>query len=284
MSASLIRAFLRFFEMTQEFALLFWLVLPVNRVCARTKEVIPVIVSMTSFPARIDRAWIAIETICRQSVRPEKFLLVLSREEFESRKIPRRIRRLEGKCLEILWTQQNGFSFDKLLPVLSYYPGRPILTVDDDKLFPRELLRKMYEASIEFPGHVIGARGWIVRRSERDFALRYGENWSRVVEKRQGHDLITPGGNGCLYPPGSLDPRVTNLEAALRECPTADDVWFWAAAQKKGTSTVCLGMPPHRAVHWLRTTPALSAVNEERNDHQLQRAVNYFGLELDHIS
>lgn len=284
MTAILVGKVFRFLEAINDYVLLWWLRLPVRGLSAGRRKTVPVIVSMTSFPARIDQAWIAIETICRQSVRPEKFLLVLGEREFERHNIPGRIRRLEGKWLDILWTEENGFSYDKLLPVLERYPSHPIVTVDDDKLFPRHLLRQLHEASVEFPGHIIGARGWLVRRSARNGDVRYGENWLRVVGHRRGWDLITPGGNGCLYPPGSLDTKVADLRAALRECPTADDIWFWAAAQKKGSPTVCLGLPAHRAVSRLKGSPALSSVNKDKNNEQFQRAINYFNLGLHHIS
>ena len=63
---------------------------------------VPVVVSMTSYPARIESAWIAIESILRQSVTPERFVLVLSKEEFPNKKLPRRISKLRGRGLESL--------------------------------------------------------------------------------------------------------------------------------------------------------------------------------------
>src|SRR5690554_1296956 len=43
-----------------------------------------IIVSLTSFPTRIDKVWLAIETILRQSHKPTQIILWLSKEQFSS--------------------------------------------------------------------------------------------------------------------------------------------------------------------------------------------------------
>ena len=242
----------------------------------RTK--VPVVVSMTSYPARIESAWIAIESILRQSVTPERFVLVLSKEEFPDKKVPRSIARLTGRGLEILWVDHNGRSFDKLLPVIEAFPDTAIITTDDDKIFPPTLLERLYSDHLRSPDSVVGARGWSIRLAGRDDEVHYGQDWVRAVAGERGMHLLMPGGNGCLYPPASLDQTVLDMALALRLCPTADDIWFWASIQRTKTNSVCLGLPPHRPVSQQKDTSALSDVNEEQNDHQFQAVINHFGL------
>src|ERR1019366_6133497 len=43
-----------------------------------------IIVSMTSFPTRIDKVWLVIETILRQTIKPDKIILWLSKDQFSS--------------------------------------------------------------------------------------------------------------------------------------------------------------------------------------------------------
>lgn len=241
-----------------------------------SKPEIPVIASMTTYPPRIGLAWLAIETLLRQSVRPQKLLLVLSEEEFPGGIIPRKLRAQTRRGLELLWVKKNGRSYDKLIPVRQKFPGTSIATFDDDKYFPSNMLADLFHTSLRYPDDVIGSRGWIIREDES--GLHYGSSWERATPGTRGKHLLTPGGNGCLYPPKSMDYGVDDLSMALEVCPTTDDIWFWGAIQRVGSYIVCLGHPAHRPVAALRSTAALSDTNQVDNDAQFQRALDYWGI------
>ena len=275
------RAFLRLAyrisDRLKEALLVLWLSLPMGFLFTATRSV-PVIASLTTYPPRISKSWLAVETLLRQNVKPERLVLVLNTEEFPSRKLPRRIVRQTRRGLEILWAHRNGRSHDKLIPVRAAFPQATIVTFDDDKFFPRDLLEKLTEASDQSPGKVIGARGWEVRRGEVDDEIHFGEGWTRAGPDSSGQHLFLPGGNGCLYPYDSLHAIVDDLDEALRVTPAADDVWFWGALQKNSGQMVCLGLPPHRPVSALKTGPALSALGESENERQFQDALDFFGI------
>ena len=256
------------------------LALPNFRRRGTTSE-IPVIASLTTYPPRIGLAWLAIETLLRQSVRPRKLILVLSEDEFPQKIVPRRIQRQSRRGLEILWVARNGRSYDKLIPVRQRYPGETIVTFDDDKFFPRTLLEELYLASVQNPGSVIGSRGWIIPTDGTE--IHYGANWVRATPGARGRNLFTPGGNGCLYPPSSLDSTCENLDLALEICPTADDIWFWFATQRTGAPTVCLGLKPHRSIRSQKGTPALSAINNTKNDGQFQQMLKRFPRDVNFV-
>jgi len=244
------------------------------------RRTLPLIVSMTSYPARIDDAWIAIESILRQSVKPERFLLVLNLEEFPSQTIPRRIKQQTNRGLEVVWLPRNGRSLDKLLPALREFPARPVVTVDDDKIFPRFLLESLWLKHLECPTHIIGARGWEIR-PDADGKIRFASGWERIHSETSGPHIHLPGGNGNLYPPSTLHPLVLDLDLALRTCPTPDDIWFWAAARKAGSIFTCLGLPAHQPVSRLKEGPSLAALNVGVEDDQFQAAIRVFSLSGD---
>lgn len=244
---------------------------------APQKPEIPVIASMTTYPPRIKSAWISIETLLRQTVRPVKLLLVLSIEEFPTQKLPFRIRAQTRRGLEILWIDRTSGSYDKLIPVRKAFPGATIVTFDDDKHFPSVILEKIYAASRLHPDSVIGSRGWVIR--DDDGQIRYGSNWLRAEPGSKGRHLFMPGGNGCLYPPSSLSPTVDDIALALDLCPTADDIWFWFAAQQARSTLYCLGMKAHRSVGSQRKSPALAEVNESQNEVQFNKMKERFGFD-----
>ena len=256
------------------------LALPNFRRRGTTPE-IPLIASLTTYPPRIGLAWLAIESLLRQSVRPRKLILVLSEDEFPQKIVPRRIQQQSRRGMEILWVARNGRSYDKLIPVRQRYPGETIVTFDDDKFFPRTLLEELYLASVQNPGSVIGSRGWIIPSDGTE--IHYGANWVRATPGERGRNLFTPGGNGCLYPPSSLDSACENLDLALAICPTADDIWFWFATQRTGSPTVCLGLKPHRSIRSQKGTPALSAINITKNDDQFQQMLKRFPRDVNFV-
>lgn len=233
---------------------------------------------MTSYPSRIDHAWIAIESILRQSVSPNRLVLVLNLEEFPDQSVPRRICRQMRRGLEILWVERNGRGLDKLLPTMEKFPDLPIVTVDDDKIFPRGLLQSLWLAHCERPSDIVGARGWQIRRAS-DGTVRFSSNWERIEHKMSGPHIHLPGGNGNLYPPNSLDPLAFDLDSAILTCPTTDDIWFWAAARKANTIFTCLALPPHQPVMRLERGPSLTALNLGVDNQQFQAAIALFSLE-----
>jgi hypothetical protein len=121
----------------------------------------------------------------------------------------------------------------------------------------------------------------VMQNSFTSGELHYGKDWVRAAPGARGRHLFMPGGNGCLYPPISLDTTVQDLDLALRLCPTADDIWFWASLQRTETESICLGMPAHRPVSQQKNTSALSDVNESDNDRQFQSVISHFNLTVD---
>ena len=272
------RFFFAFADSIREYGLLIKLSLPVLRRTEVSQGKPSLVAGMTTYPGRIRHAWIALECLLRQSLPPDRLVLVLSDEEFPGKKIPWRIRNLTRRGLEILWVTQNGKSFDKLLPLVKNHPHATIMTFDDDKYFPPDLVHQLVAAHRAHPDHVIGARGWVIHSAEGSPKVQYGMNWVRALPGAQGRDLFLPGGNGTLYPSGSLDPGVTDLATALELCPTADDIWFWGHIQKQPTRMICLGLPPHRPIQRTSRGSALSSINEARNNIQLQTVIDFLGI------
>ena len=255
----------------------FQIIVNANSRFVPTGQVKPFVVSMTSFPARIRRSWFAIESILQQSVRPERFVLVLADEEFPDRKLPQSFRRLTRRGLEIFWVSEDSKSYDKLIPIWKTDPGLPVMTVDDDKLISQGLLEQLWKAHENFPDAIIGSRGWVIRNTPD--GIHYGQGWARATKSSSPQpNLLLPGGGGVLYPPNCLDERVVDLDAAMDLAPTADDLWFWASALSKETPMICLGVPPLTPTIGQDKTPSLREVNLTANEGQFQAVIEHFQI------
>lgn len=237
-----------------------------------------IVVSLTSFPARISYAWIAIESIFQQDLKPSKVVLVLSEEEFPTKELPRIIREQEARGLEILWTPRNTRSFKKLLPTREKYPDATIVTVDDDIIYEPWRLRKLVEAAKTRPGTIIGHRGWVVTKTHNGLAPYI--TWPKAGPDTPTELVFLTSGGGVLYPPNVLPlDDLFNIDLALQLCPLADDVWFWAIARKAGVPSFCLGNHGIVPIMALTSSPKLETKNRLNggNDVQLAAVIEYFG-------
>jgi hypothetical protein len=228
---------------------------------------------LTSFPARIDNAWIAIESLFQQDFPPQKVILVLSKDEFVNRELPKTIRRQQKRGLEVIWSKGNIRSYKKLLPTKQMYPEAVIMTADDDLCYEPWCLRKLIEASMKNPGVIIGHRGWVVTNQGNEF-LPY-VTWPPANAETPPERCFLTSGAGTLYPPHTLPSDVLlDIDTALEICPTADDIWFWAAARYAKVPLLCLGKKSYIPVRSMRSSPALHTDNTTGGQNDLQiRAV-----------
>ena len=143
-----------------------------------TKERCPkIIVSLTSFPKRINTVSITINTILRQSVKPDKIILWLAKEEFPEgkSKLPEDLLKLEKFGLTIDWCE-NLLSYKKLIPTLRLYPNDIIITADDDIYYEEDWIESLYSKYLQNPEYVY------VRRAIR---VKYdGNNLIRLSDRQ----------------------------------------------------------------------------------------------------
>lgn len=192
-----------------------------------------IIVSLTSFPQRIDKVWMAIETIFRQTVKPDRIILTLSELQFPERKIPQKLIEQTQRGLEIIWTEDDLRSHKKYFYAMQKYPDAIIITIDDDILYEKSLLKKLLDFNKIYPDCIICNWGAIKKGS------KYKE-WENLLFqfKSPSYDVLQIGVGGVLYPSNSLDKEVFKKEVFLEICPLADDIWLNAMAVMNDTKVV----------------------------------------------
>ena len=248
------------------------------------KDSVGPIVSLTSFPARIDSAWIPIECMFQQTLQPSRIILVLSREEFPGTNLPKALRKQQERGLEILWIERNIRSYGKFLPVKRLHPDRDIVTIDDDLFYERNLLAKLVDAAQRHPKAIIGQRGWEIG-FERDALLPYRQ-WSKArLESPPELTFLT--GVGGIYYPAEVDfcDKLLDEDLAMKICPTGDDIWFWAMARLRNVPAVCLGNNGIRPIRRLQDGPKLWTLNGAAggNDKQLADLFSRFPALSDNL-
>lgn len=240
------------------------------------------VVSLTSFPQRIEQTWAVVECLLRQTRAPIKIVLYLDRDEFpKDWKLPHSLEKRLDDIFSVRWVIGGGRSYNKLIHAIQEFPKHVIVTVDDDKLIPASYLQAIWELHERYPRSIVGGRGWAIRPSKADGKVIFGKNWRRANPGETGQYLFLPGVDGVLYPPQSLHPVVTDLELAKAIAPTNDDIWFWACAMVNATNFVCAGLGRLTELPGLERAPKLNQTNSNGvSDQQFWATIKALGVTL----
>jgi hypothetical protein len=198
------------------------------------------IVSLTSYPPRFDVLGKTLRSLLDQYVRPDRTILWVGYDALAQ--LPADVRSLESHGLAICACDDFG-PFKKLVPALVDYPAATIVTADDDLYYPPDWLEALVEGARAHPGEIIAHRVHSARLGEDGRFFPYDQwEWDSRQADDQEKELVFPtGGAGALYPPRSLDTRVTDATIFRRLCPRADDIWFFWMAALAGTKRRALG-------------------------------------------
>ncbi|MBR3654179.1 MAG: glycosyltransferase family 2 protein [Elusimicrobia bacterium] len=189
-----------------------------------------IVVSLTTYPARISTVNQAIETLLNQSVKADKVILWLGLEQFPNKEkdLPENLLALKNNGLTIDWCRDIK-PYKKLIPALQKYPDKIIVTADDDVLYPSDWLEKLYKAYKDNPTYIHCHRAHrILFKFGRKKLVPY-RKWLRCIKdvKPSFCNFFT-GMGGVLYPPNCLHKDILREDLFMKLCPKNDDIWFWA--------------------------------------------------------
>lgn len=190
------------------------------------------ILSLTSYPARFRTLHLTLACLLDQSVKPDRVILWIARGDMS--KLPVLVLDLRSRGLE-LRACDDLRSFKKLVPALEAFPDAFIATADDDVYYSRDWLEALVDGAKE--SVITCHRAHRIKRTAVGMApyLDWEFDVQDDASRRPSSDLLPTGVGGMLYPPNSLDSRVTNRDQFLRLCPDGDDLWFYWCARTIGT-------------------------------------------------
>ena len=239
------------------------------------------IVSFTSFPARINIVWMVVESLRNQSVLPEKVVLWLSKDQFPDCKIPDSLSSQIDDFFEVRFVEGDIRSHKKYYYALKEYPDKSIITVDDDIFYHPDTIKYLVKSAEIYPGAIIGNIVKIVTKT--DNTISPYASWPYMMKSGTASNLIPIGAGGVLYPAHSLDPIVLREDLFMKLAPMADDLWLNVVSRYTGTKVA------HSKTNLLfleiqSDAPSLASVNNGlgRNDVQLADILEYFKSEHNH--
>ena len=243
-----------------------------------------IIVSVTSYPARINCVPDVIDNMLAQTLPPNRIILTLSEENFPNKEadLPIRLLRHRANGLEILWVKEDLRSYKKLLPVMQLYPNDIFITVDDDLIYPLTMIEQLCEAHRAFP-HALCAMRTHKMEIDHDGKLRPYKTWEKhsgkhILEPRW--DLFATTGAGTLFPPHVFGDEMFNREVFTALSPSADDVWVKIMCMKYDVPVVLSGTPQPLQYMPDTQTECLFKINKKANDMQLAALTEHYGKEI----
>lgn len=196
------------------------------------------IISITSYPPRIDKIYIVIESLFKQTIKPGRIHLWLSSSEILSEDLPGSIKRLIKRGLKVSFVEENVRSYKKLVYALEEYPSFVIITVDDDVIYPDFWFEEICNSHRKNPLDIICYRGHNILLDKQGELYLYrdmlnGNNDSDLPS----YSLMPTGVSGILYPPHSLHEMARDKEKYMRLAPYGDDIWFKCCSLKNNRKT-----------------------------------------------
>lgn len=240
----------------------------------------PLIVSLTSYPARYPTLHLTIKSLLDQAIRPDRIILWIAHDDAES--LPSEVTALQSSLFEIRLCEDIR-SFKKIVPSLLEFPSSFIAICDDDTYYPDTWLKRLIEAYDPAHPTVVYYRSH--RRTYRpDGSLAPYHDWQRSVTDDEsllpGTDIMPTGVGGVLYPPGSLPAQTTDVGLIKQLSATCDDTWLYFMWRSAGWKAKRVPGPKLRQISWPGTQDQSLWVFHlsGKKDEHLQAMSDYFAV------
>lgn len=239
----------------------------------------PLIISLTSYPARFGKLPLTLKCLLSQSIAADRVILWVAHEDKNA--LTPAILDLQKTGLEIAYCD-NLRSYKKIIPTLQLYPDSFIATADDDLYYWPTWLAEMVQSYQGNAKEVLCHRAHQICLGQDGLPLRYTQ-WEGETQSLEASPLnfLTSGG-GVLNPPGVFHPDVLKTEVFNKLCPNADDVWlYWmmrlngAVARKVGVRHVLYSWPDTQKTALFHNNAAGGG-----NDAQIKAMTNAYGFPL----
>lgn len=235
------------------------------------------VVSFTSFPARINNVWQVVECLSRQTYLPEKIILWLSSEQFPSEKeIPESLKCRLNDRFEIRFVEGDIRSHKKYHYISKLFPEKYVFLIDDDIYYPTSLIENTWRAHLANPNAVICNYGFHIHYDERGELKPYNQ-WKRVYADSCSNAIFFGSGGGTLIKPALLYSDFEDIDLALQLTPTADDIWLNAMVNLARINKILLKNRQILPI-CIKDDSKLASQNREnnQNDRQLENIINYY--------
>ena len=243
-----------------------------------------VVVSLTSYPARLPQLHLVIRSLLHQKLAPREIVLYLGNDTRDE-DIPSSLRELEKYNFTIKTGCEDLKPHKKYFFAMQEYPDDAVITVDDDVIYDKDFVRDLYNCYKKFPGCVASRRVHRMIQDTLGNIKSYNDwQWECTQILEPSHQLFSTGCGGALYPPKVLPPETFDAEAIKAHCLNTDDIWLKFMELKADVKVVFTNS---KVIHPLtvRNTQASALMHtntaaENRNDINIRAMESFTGIKL----
>lgn len=261
--------------------------LPISYGIAKQKLETPIIVSLTSYPARFPTLPICLKSILNQTLKPTKVILWLDKD-VSLDNIPQEILKLQKKGLEIRCGGEPLKPHKKYIHAMKEFRDACIVTVDDDVIYTRDMLASLYASYKKYPNCISARRVHKILYDINHKAVDYN-SWDYDCKKDPGpsQQLLATGVGGVLYPPHifDMDSEFFNPKNIMDNAWSVDDVWLKFI---ENSLNIPVAWVPNKQTHpfyitnkeLAKTSLYIANVHNNRNDVAIEKCEQFFGKGL----
>lgn len=242
-----------------------------------------IIVSLASYPARFAQIPIALKSIMLQSMKPDRIIVWLD-EEAKQSGLTHKMLELEQYGVEYRYVRDLK-AHKKYFYVMQEFPDDIIITIDDDVIYPKDVIESLVKVHRRYPDAVCARRVHKITNNADGTIASY-QDW--IGEYRgcdmPSHGLVAIGVGGILYPPHCLYEKAFDEELIVKLCFKADDIWLKFMELLKGTRVVwvpCDIPMPGLIEKEQKVSLNSENVGQNRNDVYFANMKAYFGVQDD---
>lgn len=243
----------------------------------------PIVVSLTSFPARIDQVHFALESLLLQDCRPDKIVLYLGKDEFEGRTLPDSLTNLFRYGVEVRF-REDLKPHTKYFYAMQEFRDSLVVTVDDDILYRPKLVGDLLSAYEEHRDCVICTRAHYMK-VVNGHLLPYNDwDYESNLFNHPSFALFATGVGGVLYDPRLFTDEIFNKTAIKELSLRQDDVWLKFMELRSGIRT--LAIPATKTKYlvgiWGGEKVNLNSVNVHKNanDVYIRNVMSRYPIDL----
>lgn len=193
--------------------------------------------TLTTFPDRIDTVQYTLKSLFMQSEKPDRVILWLAEEEFRGKDLPESIVSFQKIGLEVRFCE-NLFGHKRYYKLIEEQKDNEcIIMFDDDILFQKHVVKRLYNVWKKNPGCIVCDRGQLLTFEKGGEVMNPGF-WSTnsgIGLKNPSFRILASPGGGCLLPPKALHKDACNVDLIKEYALKTGDLWLMFMAVQNDT-------------------------------------------------
>lgn len=185
-----------------------------------------IIVSLTTYNKRYESIYLTLKSLLLQTIKPDKIIVWLD-DDIPENKITEEMSKFEKYGIEYRHTNLNIKPHTKYYYAMQEFPDDIIITVDDDIIYPKNMIEDLMKAYKKYPNTICARRVHLMTFDSKGDLRKYND-WKYEYRKLKNPSylLCATGVGGVLYPPHILPEETFIINNIKQYCLNADDIWL----------------------------------------------------------